>query len=79
MPKLRLFRGDTDPLDSDVFLFPIRRTPHPVELHLTDSIRPADSITQAEEALEEAESRLERLQTLFNANDLFDDDGPRAA
>jgi len=79
MPKLRLFRGDTDPLESDVIPFPLRRTPNPVELHLTDLDVPVDSISHAEEALEEAESQLERLQTLFNANDLFDDDGPRAA
>ena len=79
MPKLKLFRGDVDPLDADVYPFPNLRSSNHFELHLTDAAGPIDSIARVEAALEETENRLNSMQALFAANDWFDDDGPRAA
>ena len=79
MANLKLFRGDIDPLKTDAIPFPDLRSSNHFALRLTDPDRPVDAIAQAEDALEEAENRLNSTQALFAANDWFDDDGPRAA
>jgi len=79
MANLKLFRSDIDPLRADAIPFPNLRSSNHFELRLTDQDRPVDAIAQVEDALEEADNRLNSMHALFAANDWFDDDGPRAA